>query len=102
MDVMNSASVYQWLLASAVSNGIVGAADGCTPGECGPGKQLPVQVWRKKDGSEEDALAWQLCRPDWNKSEYTIIKKYKCFYHCTKKHFHHCAVGHCNLSLIHI
>lgn len=96
VDVMNSASVYQWLLASAVSKGIVGAADGCTPGECGPGKQLPVQVWRKKGGSEEDALAWQLCRPAWNKSEYTIIKKYKCFFHCAKKHFHHCAVGHCN------
>lgn len=97
VDIMDSASVYQWLLGSAVSEGIVGAADSCTPGNCGPGKQVPVQVWRRHGRSgEEDALAWQLCRPTWNKSQYTIVKKYKCFFHCKNKHFHHCAVGHCN------
>lgn len=93
---MDSASVYQWLLTSAASKGIVGAADSCNLNKCGPGKQLPVQVWRRHDRSEEDALAWQLCRPAWKKSDYTIVKKYKCFFHCENKHFHHCAVGHCN------
>lgn len=91
---MNTAAVYQWLLTSAISHGITTAGDGCTRSKCGPGKHVPVQVWRRRDGTE--ALAWQLSRPNWAKSEYTIAKKYKCFFICKNKHFHNCAVGSCN------
>ena len=96
VDVMDSTSVYQWLLASAASKGITRAGNGCTLPGCGPGKQVPVQVWRRHDGTQSDALAWQLSRPNWAKSEYAIVKKYKCFFVCKNKHFHHCAVGVCN------
>jgi len=96
VDVGDGASVYRWLLASAAAVGITGAGDGCIPTECGSGKQIPLQVWKRHDGAEKDALAWQLSRPDWKKSDYAIVKKYKCFFACKNKHFHHCADGICN------
>lgn len=96
VDVNDSASVFEWLLATARKRKIIATVECCNPSTCGSGKHVPVQVWRHKSGKVADALAWQFCRPAWKKHEYTIVKKYTCFFVCANKHFHHCAVGHCN------
>lgn len=93
VDVTDSASVYKWLLSTARHKA---AGDGCSPDTCGPGKPLPVQVWRHKSGKFSDLPVWQLCRPPWKKGEYDIVKKFNCFFVCQNRHFHHCAVGHCD------
>ena len=99
MDIYNEVAVYEWLadwyLKNADKHGWDHTKNVCNPDVCGHGVRIPVQIWRHRRTGEEQ-LAWKMVRPDWPKTEYSVVKKYSCFYVCKRGHTHLCSCQHCN------
>lgn len=71
------------------------AGSGCVPGVCGPARLVPVQIREHVDTGER-RYAWLLSKPPWKKGEYTVTKRFNCFYSCQKFHLHHCSACACD------
>lgn len=71
------------------------AGSGCAPGVCGPARLVPVQI-REHLRTGERRHAWLLSKPTWKKGEYTVVKRFNCFYSCQKFHLHHCSACACD------
>ena len=89
------AAVFQRMLACAHSRGIADAAVGCTPGVCGESRPVPVQLWvHKRTGERQHAWLWE--HPNWGREDYTVEKRFNCFFSCQKFHLHHCCNESCD------
>lgn len=71
------------------------AGSGCVPGVCGPARLVPVQIRERLDTGER-RYAWLLSKPPWKRGEYTVVKRFNCFYSCQKFHLHHCSTCACD------
>ena len=93
--VPSSSEVFQRMLACARARGIADAGVGCTPGVCGESRPVPVQLWVHKS-TKECRHAWLWEKPEWTKGEYTVVKRFNCFFSCRKFHLHHCCTAACD------
>ena len=98
-EYLDTSRVFQWMLHTARTAGILHAGDKCTP-EClnrsNRGVAVPVHLWRHKI-TNDYRWVWKYSKPTTEERvNYEIVKKFSCFFACQQLHFHHCSATTCD------